>query len=119
MVTEIKVFLLTKILYAMYEDELTVLDQLREILDDSPFWEQWFERYHQIRLSKPTQILLMREAGMTYRKIQKTVGVSATTVQQTLQQLDLDYDALKYSEPITEALRKLEIKIKKHEVELW
>jgi len=119
MSTEIKVYLLTKQLFALYGDERKVEEQLINLLGDALFWENWFERYFQIAQSKEAQIMLLREAGFSYRDIQKIARVSPSTIQKTLQQFKMEYEPLKYAETIARELDKLEIRMKTEGMPIW
>lgn len=119
MVFEIKLYLITKYFYIFLDDSSKIKMQLENMFGRTIDWKRWMERYQQIDDSKPTQILLMRNIGFTYRQIQKIVNVSPITIQQSLAQYNLDYIPLRHVETISQQLEDMEYRAKKEGLQLW
>lgn len=99
--------------------EEKVLEQLISVFGDSPFFELWMERYHQIAESKETQIMLMRQAGFTYRKIQKLLSVAPATIQKVVERYNLAYVPLDHVEDVSKQIEQIERRAKEEGIELW
>lgn len=119
METEIRVYILTKLLKALYNKDSKVLEALREMFGDSEIWDYWLERYDQLAQSKELRLLVMRKAGMSYRKIQELENVSPNKISFIVHQFELDYEPLLNSKQINSEMKKIDERLKELNIELW
>lgn len=118
--TDVKLYMLTKHLYAIYEKNTAVKETLKTVLgQNDDFWDMWLQRYYDLSYSREIQIMMLREAGYTYRNIQDTVGVSPSTVQHTLNNYELDYGELEGTNELMKPLSALEARLKKAGTPIW
>lgn len=115
---EIKLFLYTKILDAIYNGDF---EKIQEVLFDTlhthnlpgDYWKRWVKRYETITLSKEVQIALYREAGYSYRQIKDIMGVSPNTVQRIISQYEIDYKELEDTHLLENNLKRLDARLRK------
>ena len=118
--TDVKLFIYTKHLYAIHEEHAQVSSLLQSTLGQSEeFWENWLHRYQELAYSKEIQIMLLREAGYTYKGIQDALGVSPSTVAYTLNNYELDYGGIEGALELVEPLTALEARLQKAVTPIW
>src|SRR5690625_3100428 len=108
MVTEIKLFIITKLFFSLYATEERVMEQLEQLFGQTPFFKRWMPRYYQIRQSPEVQIILMREAGFTYRRIQAILKVAPSTIQHTVERYKINFQPLDHGEDISSQMQPIE-----------
>jgi len=112
MLTEIKLFLLTKHFHALYNDPVKVKKELINLLHvegmHPDYWTLWMQRYNELITSRAVQVVMMREVGYPYRKIQEILKIAPTTIQKIIQEFDLDYGELEGTHLIQTKLNALE-----------
>lgn len=122
MITEIKLFMLTNHLMALYEGDwertFKELEKLTKFRNQR-YWEQWKERYKDILASQETLVILMRSAGYTYRTIQTVAKVSPGTIHDITKQYDLNYNELPETASIEHALNIIGERMEKVGHKLW
>lgn len=122
MIAEIKLFMLTNHLMALYKDDQDkVFRELKNLTEykDNDYWDEWKERYRDITLSTETQVILMRSAGYTYRVIQNVAKVSPGTIHDIIKQYDLNYHELEKTEKIEDVLTVIGERMRKAGHEIW
>lgn len=124
MLSEIKLFLLTKHLMALYDgDKEKVQEELERLLPEESlhpdYWHYWMTRYEELGYSKETQIMLLREAGLTYRVISDLLNVSPNTINRVLNSYTLNYGELEDTNKLSDALTKLGERLEKAGYKLW
>lgn len=123
MLTEIKLYLLTRHLHAIYTDLSKVKRELQALLHvegmHPEYWDLWFARYHELSISRSIQVMMMREVGFSYRKIQSILKIAPTTIQKITQEFDLDYGEMEGTNIIRPKLEALETRLRKAGTEIW
>lgn len=117
--TEVKVFLVTRQLYTLHGTEDETINQLNNVLGHYDNWHMWLGRYNQIAASKDTQIMLLRQAKFSYKKIQELIRVSPVRIQDTMELYVLDYESLVFPTQIRLSLDAIESRFKIGGVSLW
>lgn len=116
---EIKLFRLTKTLYAFYMTEEAVKAHLTSILGEYDYWDGWIERYHQLNESRESQVLLLHRMGASYRDIQHLMRISPNTIQMIINDYDLQLVPLYGTDMLEINMTRLENRLRKEGILLW
>lgn len=124
MKNEVKLYLITKFIDALYNGKTDKIKELlMELLHtkeiDPAYWDVWMNRYKTLIQSRDVQVSMLRSAGFTYKKIQDVLGVSPNTVQRIMMKYEIDYTELPATALIEDNLARLEARLKKGGVALW
>ena len=119
MKNEIRLFILTKLLITLYGSQIRAMRELKKVLGDFDVLDLWRERFIQIDESKELQIMLMREAGITYRKIEQLLKVSQATISRVVKSYELNYQPLPGIEALTPSLLGIDEQMKEEGFEIW
>lgn len=117
---EIKLYIITKHLYALLGDKVSVMDALENILQPPEgYIDNWMSRYNQLSTSRETQVMMLKKAGYTYRSIQDIAKVSPTSIRRILDRFSLSFAPLEGSENMTDSLKQLEKRCKTEGIKVW
>lgn len=117
---EVKLFILTKyFMTILNDDEDKVVDLLRDIFGNSPFFKAWIPRFHQIASSRESQAALFRYAGIPYRTIQSLLKMSPKTIQRIAWYYELNYEPLDHVEDIIQTMQDIEYRLYERKLRLW
>lgn len=119
MMTEAKLFILTKLLFAMYDTEARVLYKLKEMMKPLAYFDYWMERYYQIDNSKELQVVMLKNLGLTYREIQKLAKVSPNKIKAILNEYELEYTPLEHFKDVAREMDLLEKRMEREGIRLW
>lgn len=96
-VLEIKMYALIRKLNVLYDGDMEKVEKyLYDVIshkDSEPSYiNEWIQtRYVKIKMSKETQILMLRHAGFTYRQIALFTNKAPNTIKSTLDMYDFNY----------------------------
>lgn len=121
--TEIKLFVLTKHLEALHDTREHLKLHLTRLFDGGrvppSYFDTWLKRYDTLVASRDTQIMILRELGLTFRAIQSALHCSPSTIQRVLSKYSLNYQELEATYTIAPQMEVVEDKLRKAGTSLW